>query len=78
MLPDVDADISTYPVGDVVVEVAERPSSPSSRIFDQASAAPPAPLCTAPRWGPQPEGTSLRACAVGQCAVQRVCCCRCL
>ncbi|KAL4443670.1 hypothetical protein ABPG75_011407 [Micractinium tetrahymenae] len=39
MLPDVDADISTYPVGDVVVEVAERPSSPSSRIFDQAGIA---------------------------------------
>lgn len=42
MLAAVDADISTYPVGDVVVEVAERPSSPSSRIFDQARAALPA------------------------------------
>ncbi|KAL4447236.1 hypothetical protein ABPG77_007269 [Micractinium sp. CCAP 211/92] len=39
MLAAVDADISTYPVGDVVVEVAERPSSPSSRIFDQAGIA---------------------------------------
>lgn len=38
MLPDVDADISTFPVGDgLVIEVAERPASPASRVLDQAS-----------------------------------------
>lgn len=38
MLPDVDADISTFPVGDgLVIEVAERPTSPASRVLDQAS-----------------------------------------
>lgn len=40
MLPDVDADISAYPVGNgVVIEVAERPTSPSSRLVDHVSAA---------------------------------------
>ena len=38
MLPDVDADISAYPVGNgVVIEVAERPTSPSSRLVDHVS-----------------------------------------
>lgn len=46
MLPDVDADISTYPVGDgLVIEVAERPASPASRMLDQVSAG--AGLCGA-------------------------------
>jgi hypothetical protein len=39
MLPDVDADLSSYPVDGVVVDVAERPSSPSSRLFGQAGIA---------------------------------------